>query len=347
MKPFFVSRYPEDVIAISNLHHLDDALDIVTFLTAEEFVAEQLKTHHGKSGIAARALSKKIACHARLANQYANVSLHCPPEISFLPGYYSMLNLAKIYSLAGKYSSEFDSHARWHGAKYSSRAKNSRGLLTEEITVCKGGALALFYKTITDQAISGNRTIVLRNVYPIVAGISQEVSMITKAPAPMVFIEFTGELNGVQMSIEATVKNISGQNVLFPGNVRSLAVLKGFRRKPKMPGIFVFSGTTNAGSLEAAAREVLQTQFLRFREANKYPTTYIQNSTLPLPEEFASALVFFHLSSVCRYNPELLEKIMRSECWPMLLAARRHALFDFLLKTWSFITQKNYHLRTS
>jgi hypothetical protein len=114
-----------------------------------------------------------------------------------------------------------------------------------------------------------------------------------------------------------------------------------------MPGVFVFSDTTNAGSIEVAAREVLQTQFLRFREANKYPTTYIQNSTLPLPEEFASALVFFHLSSVCRYNPELLEKIMRSECWPMLLAARRHALFDFLLKTWSFITQKNYHLRTS
>ena len=38
MQEVSIARYSEDELAISELHQLDDALDIVAFLTAEEGV---------------------------------------------------------------------------------------------------------------------------------------------------------------------------------------------------------------------------------------------------------------------------------------------------------------------
>lgn len=90
-----LSRYPEEQIVFSQLHHLDDALDILTFLKAEDFVAEQLKNQHNRTSTNAKKIAKRISSHANLAGQYAKLSLESPAEISFLSGYYCILNLAK------------------------------------------------------------------------------------------------------------------------------------------------------------------------------------------------------------------------------------------------------------
>lgn len=153
MQQIQISKYPSEFLAISRLNHLDDALDLVSFLTAEDFVSEQLNQVHNKPKADSRELAKRISSHAKLAKDYASLSISSNPEISFLPGYYAILNLAKIFCLIGPYSLEFDKQTKWHGATYNPRKKLSQSLLTEEVCVRTGGTLALFYKTITNQII--------------------------------------------------------------------------------------------------------------------------------------------------------------------------------------------------
>ena len=346
MDKFLIDRYPSILTASSNLDHFDDALDIIAFLGATDFVADQLKKHHGKTDTDSQRIAKKIASHAKIAGHYTRLCLVSPPEIAFLPGYYAVLNLAKIFSLSGKYSIEFSKHSRWHGVSYDTNAKNSQGLLTEKLIIRKGGALALFYKTITDKPISQDKEITLRDVYPIVPGIGHEVQIVTKKSPPMILLEFSGELSKGTVKISVDAKNLSSRSP-FTGYARTIPAIGSFKKKPKQSGIFEYVGRTQKTSLEEAAREVIKTEYLRFRLPEHMVTTYSQNTSLPYPEEFASALVFFHLSSVCRYNPELLDKLSISEYWPLMLGTRRHTLFDFLLKTWSFVTQQNYMLRST
>ena len=57
----------------------------------------------------------------------------------------------------------------------------------------------------------------------------------------------------------------------------------------------------------------------------------LQRGCLPFPEEFPIALLFFHMGSVVRYQPEFLAKLRDSRHWPILASASRHGLFKFLL----------------
>jgi len=347
MKQFFLSRYEKDFEAISNLHRLDDALDVVTFLTAESFVAKKLIDRHRKSQSEANFLSKRIVAHARIAGKFARLSLASEPAISFLPAYYAILNLAKVCCLAGKYSSEFTQHSRWHGATYNTQSMGVRALLTDSVTVKKGGALALFYKTLTNQDIEKDRLFKLRDVYPLVPGVSSEFEIVSGSLQSPLYLEFTGKVESgiLQIEVEAFTIDSNSKKKPFNGNVRSIPPLKGFRKKPKSKATFHYKGLITEGEkLIPSARKVVRTEFLRIRTKSDYTSTYLQNSQLPLPEEFATGLAFFHLSSVCRYNPELWEKFSTSVGWPLLLAMRRHSLYYFLISVWSFITQENYML---
>ena len=324
-----------------------DALDTLTFLKAEDLVAEQLKDQHQMTMSNAKKIAKRIASHANLAGQYATLSLNSPPEISFLPGYYCILNLAKIYCLAGPYSTEFDHHSRWHGATYNAQGKMSHSILTDEVHVRRGGALALFYKTLTNKSISTDRIVKLKDVYPIIPGIGSELTTITREVEKKWFIKFYGENNSGKIFVEARIRTLSkdNQRIDYSGSVRAIPCLKGFKKKPKVLGIFLKQFDATPGlTLKEEMRNVVSTEFLGDLREDEPCFCYEQSSVFPIPEEFASALAFFHLSSVCRYNPEFVDKLSKSKFWPMLLALRRHALFYFLISTWSYMIQKNYFL---
>ena len=347
MERIIISRYPEEEVAMSQLHHLDDALDTLTFLKAEDLVAEQLKSQHQMTMSNAKRIAKRISSHANLAGQYATLSLNSPPEISFLPGYYCILNLAKIYCLAGPYSTEFDHHSRWHGATYNAQGKMSQSILTDEVRVRGGGALALFYKTLTNEPISTDRNLKLKDVYPIVPGIGSELTTITGEEGKSWFIEFYGKNNSGKILAEARVLTWGKdrQQINYSGSVRAIPCLKGFKKKPKVTGTFFKHFDETPGlTLKEEMRNVVRTEFLVNLREDQPCFCHEQSSVFPMPEEFASALAFFHLSSVCRYNPEFVDKLSKSKFWPMLLALRRHALFYFLLSTWSNMIQKNYFL---
>jgi len=349
MQDVKIARYAEDELAISELHQLDDALDIVAFLTAEDFVVAQLLRVHGKTQAQAKALARRISSHAKIADMYARLSLTAPPHISFLPGYYSILNLAKIQSLAGPYSNTFDHHSRWHGATYQTRGRTSRGLFTEEIRIRKGGALALFYRTLMASPINSDRVLKLRDIYPLVPGIGSELSIITGSRSPVVEIGFRAEINAGRISAEAIVSTITkdGRRRPYKGTVRQIPCLKGFRKKPGSSNIFSRVQTVTAGAtIQNALRQIVQTPLIASGPLSHLSKCHRQGSALPFPDEFATALAFFHLASICRYNPEFLDKLSQSKFWPMLLQLRRHGMYYFLISTWSYLIQKNYDLRS-
>ena len=342
-----LNKYCGSIEAVSKLHHLDDALDLLSLLSAEEYVRKQLHENHQKTRLDSHRLAKRISSHAKLAEQYARLSLTSPVEISFLPGYYAVLNLAKIFSLSGSYSHEFDAHASWHGVQYSGSKKNSRNIFTEEITVNKGGALALFYKTLTKTAITKKRIIQLKDIYRIVPGVGSEFQMVTGIDNSPLVINIRALLANGVITVEADVDlYTNGAYVPFTKGVHLIPCLNGFVLKPGTFSTYMKSRKANPGdSLEKAAHSLIRPEYLLYKISSNIPDScYEQSSVLPMPEEFASALAYFHMSSVCRYNPEFLEKLSKKEEWAMLLSARRHTLYYFLISTFSFVTQKNYCL---
>lgn len=256
----------------------------------------------------------------------------------------------KICSLAGPFSNEFDHHSRWHGATYNTQRKASQSILTDEVRVRGGGALALFYKTLTNHQITTDRIVKLKDVYPFIPGIGSELETVTGKIFHRWFISFRAENNSGKIAAEADVKRWTnkGKLVNYTGTVRSIPCLKGFTKNPKTNGTFFKKFDATSGlTLEKELRDNVRTEFLVYARDNLPYFCHEQSSTLPMPEEFTSALAFFHLSSVCRYNPEFIEKLSKSKYWPMLLTMRRHTLFYFLQSTWSYIIQKNYILQGS
>lgn len=221
--------------------------------------------------------------------------------------------------------------------------------MTEEIRIKRGGALALFYETLMGSPISRDRVVKLRDIYPLVPGVGSEYSIITGSKAPFVSIGFRAEINAGRISAEADVSEFTkgGKRKPFKGTVRQIPCLKGFRKKPGSNNIFSRVQTAAPGAtIQDALRDIIQTPLIGSGALNAYAACYIQGSALPFPDEFATALAFFHLASVCRYNPEFLEKLSQSKFWPMLLQLRRHGMYYFLISTWSYLIQKNYELKS-
>lgn len=350
MQKILISRYPSEERVSSDLHLLDDALDLLSFLQAEKFVTAQLVKQHQKTTPDATALAKRISSHANLAVKYATLSLSAAPEISFLPGYYSILNLAKCISLSGPYSNEFDQHSRWHGATYNTQGKASQSILTDEIRVRSGGALALFYKSLTNRAIAGDKVLKLKSFYHLIPGIGAELSLVAGQDVFPWYLNFSAGNDNGTINIEAQLVqwDRAGRQKAYKGNVRTIPCLKGFKKKPKTNGVFTTSFPATQGvSLINEVRGAVSTGYLVRRGHDSLYACYEQSSTLPMTEEFAIALAFFHLSSVCRYNPEFVKKLANSKAWPMLLVLRRQALFYFITATWSYFIQKNYILKAS
>lgn len=343
METIKISRYSAFEDAISELDRLEDALDLLSFLKAEDYVASQLQDSHSKNTSTARKLAKRISAHAGMADQYARLSLVAPETTSFLPGYYSILNLAKCVSLCGAYHEEFNKNAQWHGATHNPKKKQSHSILTDEVRVRGGGALALFYQTITGTRISSDHYFMMRDIYCLIREVSSELVIANGTAKIPWLISFSAIDVSGGVRVVATVIGFDGAE--FPGTVRTVPPLKGFKKIPKKSGVFekTFSATSGF-TLAEEIRSCISPEFLIYHNEHNTSAFIEQKPSLPLPEEFSIALAFFHLSSVCRYNPEFMEKLSTSKEWPMMLALKRQGLYRFILSVWSYFIQRNYVL---
>ena len=162
---------------------IDPMLDIsswISGLRSRGYVSDLLKEKHGFTDLKKiNKASKAISSHAEDSMNLLSQGMSGPIETSFLPIYYSLLNLSKMLII---FKGEQDELARqrWHGASYDNR-KVSRDLMTEKITLHSRGAIPLFYRIVTNEHLpihSNHISVKMRDVYRYIKNISHELSVL-------------------------------------------------------------------------------------------------------------------------------------------------------------------------
>ncbi len=339
-----IGRYKDDHVICSDLDPIHDVLTLIQYLSSTQYVLDVMTRYHGVAKGTGKERAKEIVSHVKTALDLIDLSLTGSTEVSFLPAYYAILDFMKIYILLGPFHNEL-ARNRHHGAVYKGYSKKSQSVLTESIEVKKGGALPLFYKTITGQALVKQQTIKMGEVYPYIRNIGIEYELATGRHPQLAAISLdviTNPKNGKDVP-RAKVQTLDKSTTVGKSKLK---VLKNFQRRNKNEFLGDPIRPLKArlvGDLSQSEDEIrrqLRT-YLIYQPHSDFLLTPVSGKQLLLPEELPIALLFFHMSSVVRYKPEFLARIRDSRFWPVLASASRHALLTFMILFWSYVHQKD------
>ena len=134
-----LTRYNELSQVTSPLDPIEDVISWISGLNSLGYTSDILaKVHNIAPAQTVRQGAQAVSQFASTAVGLLEQAFSGPSNISFLPLYYSILNLSKIYIIAaGKYDGL--SSNRHHGASYNPVGKSSHDLLTEEIKILTKG----------------------------------------------------------------------------------------------------------------------------------------------------------------------------------------------------------------
>jgi hypothetical protein len=328
-----VYRYPMLETYVTSGDAFDDLLTQIGFLTSCEYVEELLVSAHGVSHRSAARRAHIIVAHARYAIAYIAQARSSAPEVAFLPGYYGILNLMKLCVLFSSRHADLPNH-RWHGAQYRVDAKDSRTIVTEEVTLHKGGALALFYEVMCGKPMV-SQTVRVGDLFPYIADSAAEWHMASGKPDALAAVHFTVTTSANERRLSATIGTSQGQTA----KIADIPALKGFEVNPNNPAIV---GVPTAFPLDKMPQNIADECVVRhliYYPHYEVTTVPVGKRKLQLFEELPIAIAFFHLSSIVRYKPDFVAKVRDSKFWPVLAAIHKGALFRFALLSWSYIRQ--------
>jgi hypothetical protein len=335
---------------LSHRDPFDDLVLQLEFLSATKYVVDIMQEKHGVGKQDAIARAPKVAAHVRLAIAYLEQATTGPAIVSFVPCYYALLNLVKIYILFG------DKHSllavnRHHGASYNPSGPLSRNLDAESIAIFSKGAIPLFYESIVGKPLGNAVKLRLGEVYPYILDVSAEWSTASGQPSKHVSLAFDSvQSKGGGRVPGFIVTRAASDAPLAAVTVNKLPVLVNYRRPRGATNRFVSHSSVSPDAsreeLLLAARASLRNSMLYY-PINDVTTSVVTHPSLLMFEELPIVLAFFHLSSVARYRPEFLERLRDSQYWPTVAAARGHAMFKFLLLFWSFVTQSSFHIHSA
>jgi hypothetical protein len=234
---------------------------------------------------------------------------------------------------------------RWHGVTYDVQSKDSQTLLTEVITLKKDGVFPLFYETITGKVLPKTELKVqIKDILPYVVGVTHEYGLATGNPSQIYLLTLDFFMKGASLHPRLRV---TGGSSKAPEQLekKDLKVLAQFVQDRSSKNTFVGKRIVDENRTEEETRAQLSTHLI-YRVFQDRMATPRCSKRLELPEELPIALLFFYMSSVVRYKPEFLSRLQDSKFWPMLLSARVHSLYGFVLAFWSFMHQQNYFVRT-
>jgi hypothetical protein len=277
-----------------------------------------------------------------MATAFLDQAADGPSNVAFLPGYYAILNLAKAYILFSPLHAELTQHKRWHGATYRVDKKDSRNLLTEEIELQTGGALALFYQVLTGLRIDQKYSVRMGDMYSVLQYSSSEYGIAAKKTSSLVDVELdieyhtSGRWRPVLSVLDETPQGLSARSLKLLRQCRTLSAAD-----KTFCGPWYSDHPNETVDVHRALKCHLIYQPIDPRSAEDEFQTPISAKRLELAEEFPIALVFFHLGSVVRYKPELFERLRDSRYWPLMRSTREHAMIRFMSLFWSYVRQKN------
>lgn len=354
-----LSRYDSIKTVSSKLDPIEDILNWVAGLRSNGYVSDLLKDiHEFNVSDEIKIASRAITAHAENTVNLFEQGFSSPKDVSFLPLYYAMLNLAKVQIIFfGKYN--LLKAQRSHGASYNPNIKISKNILNEKIKLWKNGTIPLYYYSITKEKLikSGESLIFkLSDIYPYIQSVSHEYDIL-----------YNHKYSFLPIEIELDGNDKKGYRLVtrFPQSMdkRKVKVLANFRKEPDI------KRTKKGRIINATGESVYKTKLVRcnkveylkktnsilrrdllyftiLRDNKHIVMTPISSSKVIFPEELAVILAFFHMSNIVRYNPEMLEQLKDTKAWTLLLSLIRHGTFSFLEQSWSNIKKEDIKLGT-
>jgi hypothetical protein len=326
-----INRYDDAREITTSLNPFEDLRNWIGYLSSLEYIIDLLVKKHNYLVSDARIRAKAIIPHVNLALEFINQAFEGPAVISFLPIYYALLNLSKIYILFGPYYQQLSRH-RWHGITYTVDKKDSRSLLTEIITIRKGGTFPLFYRTLVNKIITHDHSIKMGDVYPYIWEVSEEYLLATNLQPRLALLKLDVESKNSTHQLLAQVLPYDDKQVVTINNIPALRNM----RKVKGTDNTFISPEYNCPikDREVNGLKYINRVNLFYYNDKTYLLTSISSRTFPIAEEIPIVLLYFHMSSIIRYKPEFVLRIQKSRCWPFIMSARRQALYKYLLLFW-------------
>lgn len=343
-----VYRFDDQESLWSNLDPIQDILNFVAVLKSKEYTKELLKKKHWfNSGKELEETAKLIGLHSEIAIWLAKQALGWPYETSFLPLYYSCLNLFKIYLLILWKRKELEKNKQ-HWASYDNNQMKKK-FLNEEIILQKHGTIPLIYETLLGKKIRAKQSIKLEKFYSCITSIAWEyVSIVWKETN--IFYHNTSIIRDddnwhyikITPSIawnQPSVRKLKAYN--------DIRLIEEWWKK-------VFIWKRIMGNYDDVSEEILD-QINRnllnpFYDPsapywmNWHNCLTVNNCDYVASEEIAILISYFHLSNVVRYNPEHLSKLMDSKYWAIILWLRTHWYYRFLGLMWWNFNKQCFHI---
>lgn len=349
-----LSRYDSFTHVISNLDLIEDVLNWVAGLRSNGYVSDLLKDiHRFKASNEIKIVSRAITAHAENTVNLFEQGFSSPKDVSFLPLYYAMLNLAKIQIIFfGNYN--LLETQRAHGASYNFKKKISKDILNEEIILRDKGAIPLYYYSITKEILikRGKSLIIkLSDIYPYIRPVSHEyISLYNKKDVYLdIEIEIKGDDNKGYRLVTRLNQSIDKRKVKVLSKFRKEPDIR-FKKKVKITNV-TGESVYKTKLVRCNKKEYFQNINNLLRRDLLYLETdwngrHIVFTPISLdkiiwPEELAIILSFFHMSNIVRYNPEMLEQLKDTKAWTLLLALIRHGTLRFLEHSWSNIKKEH------
>lgn len=336
----------------TDLDPIEDLLNFITTLKSTGFTSDLLREIHGFTNASEiKITSKLISLHVDNAISLANQGFDGPPHTSFLPLYYSTLNLSKVYLLFLGERHSLESN-RWHGAIYK-ETEMSKKFMNEKIYIKNKGTIPLLYKTITGKSIGkSGLEFTLNELYQNITSIGAEYNTITKQETGLLPIQcefFKNDKDEHFLKINI-LHEYYQQN---PPHPRCIKAFPGLHIVTNPDGKSHYETRKFKGKFETIEKKIkenvkrqLNSDQVNTETFGSVWVTYtpISGRNHVLNEELCIMLAYFHLSNVVRYNPEHLYKIMDSKYWAILLSLRKHGFFKFEKLMWGNFIKKSFDI---
>ncbi len=336
-------RYPEYYLILSKLDPLTNVQTLLAQFQSLDYLKEILHSVHSLTNRESDIRAKRIIPHLKSVLDYIDQTFSGPQGVTFLPAYYAILNMLKIYILCSPLHSQLNRN-RWHGATYKAYAKNSHNLLTETVIIKPAGTIPLFYRLITGNTIYSDKKIKMSDIYPYIPDISAEYTLATNQNTPFCQVDYDGEKQNNTVNTAFIFKPLDDSN-FDRRKIRLFKNSQQWKRRANTDNTYVGpSFQYNSQTINNQIRSLLNT-FLFYHPTSRFVgekivTTPLSSKQILYPQELPITIMFFHLSSVVRYKPEFLAKLKDSRFWPVLVASRHHCMFRMMILLWSYLHQK-------
>ena len=344
-----VNRYRETSSVSTQLDKFADVIGWVEGLRSKSYLADVIKARHALApNDSPSSLASKSVPLIEVALNYIEQAERGAPSVAFLPLYYAVLNLAKVYVLLGPLKAELERQRR-HGGRYDPAWNDQVPLERQKVQLQPEGVLGLFYRTVTGEAWPTSRKFVsMSTMYPFIEHVGAEYESVTGKLSRLLPVRIMPQPNRNMWRLQSEAPSaLAGWEI-----TQYMAMRRGHWERDQLGAAAIHTALNKDAAIDLAdccLRRSLLHQGT-FHHGTGREEGMVTNmipmgrSLLFMFEELPIMIALYYQASIARYKPEFLRRQIDSKMWPLLVALRRHGTFTFLLSFWNFIMQETVYI---